>query len=115
MSGPKGFPDTSDAVRLKKNLWHESVEDWNSTYNTDITAVYFSTVAFLPLLQAAPKEHNSSVIVISSMPGLMRNAQTHFAYSAAKGATAHLGKMMSKKVRVDRHQSELDHARLFSQ
>jgi NAD(P)-dependent dehydrogenase (short-subunit alcohol dehydrogenase family) len=67
------------------------------------------------LLQAAPKKHNSSVIVISSMSGLMRNAQAHFAYNAAKGATAHLGKMMSKRVRFDRRQSVLDHARLFSQ
>ena len=97
MSGPKGFPDTSDAVQMKKNLWQESVEDWNTTYNTDVTAVYFSTVAFLPLLQAAPKSQNSSVIVISSMSGLMRNSQAHFAYNAAKGATAHLSKMMSKE------------------
>ena len=97
MSGPKGFPDTSDATQLKKNLWQESVEDWNTTYETDVTAVYFSTVAFLPLLQAAPKSHTSSVIVISSMSGLMRNSQAHFAYNAAKGATAHLSKMMSKE------------------
>jgi NAD(P)-dependent dehydrogenase (short-subunit alcohol dehydrogenase family) len=110
MSSPKRFPDTSDAVRLKKNLWQEFVEDWNLTYNTDVIAVYFSAVALLPLLQAAPKEHNSSVIAISSMSGLMRNAQAH---NAAKGATAHLSKMMSKRVRVDRYQSELNRARLF--
>lgn len=114
MSDPRGFPDTFDAVQLKKNLWHESVEDWNSTYNTDITAAYFSTVALLPLLQAAPKKHNSSVIIISSMSGLMCNAQAHFAYNAANGATAHLSKTMSKRVHVDRHQNELDHTRLFS-
>ena len=97
MSGPKGFPDTSDATQIKKNLWQESVEDWNTTYETDVTSVYFTTVAFLPLLQAAPKSHTSSVIVISSMSGLMRNSQAHFAYNAAKGATAHLSKMMSKE------------------
>lgn len=97
MSGPRGFPDSSDAVQLKKNLWQESPEDWNTTYNTDVTGVYFSTVAFLPLLQAAPKSHASSVIVISSMSGLMRHSQAHFAYNAAKGATAHLSKMMSKE------------------
>jgi len=97
MSGPKGFSDMSGAAQLKKNLWQESVEDWNSTYDTDATAVYFSTVAFLPLLQVAPKEHNSSVIVIFSMSGLIRNAQAHFAYNAAKGATAHRSKMMSKE------------------
>jgi NAD(P)-dependent dehydrogenase (short-subunit alcohol dehydrogenase family) len=96
-SGPKGFPDTPDAVQMKKNLWQESAEDWNTTYNTDVTAVYFTAVAFLPLLHAAPKSHSSSVIVISSMSGLMRHSQAHFAYNAAKGATAHLSKMMSKE------------------
>jgi len=97
VSGPKASPDTSDAKQMQKNLWQESPEDWASTYNTNVTAVYFSTVAVLPLLQAAPKEHNASVIVISSMSGMMRNAQGHFAYNAAKGATAHLSKMMSKE------------------
>ena len=81
----------------KKTHWQESVEDWNMTYSTDVTAVYFSTVAFLLLLQAAPKERSSSVIAISSMSSLMRNAQAHFAYNTAKGATAHLRKMMSKE------------------
>ena len=52
--------------------------------------MYFTTVAFLPLLQAAKeaKGHLSpSVIVISSMSGLMAHAQGHFSYNAAKGAT----------------------------
>jgi len=84
MSGPKSSPDTSDAVQMKKNLWAESPEEWNATYNTDVTAVYFTSVAFLPLLQAAPKTHTSSIIVISSMSGLMRNSQAHFAYNAGR-------------------------------
>jgi len=87
---------------MKDTLWSkESVEDWNSVINTNVTSVYFSTVAFLPLLQAAITEapqrsHLSpSTIVISSMSGIMRNAQGHFAYNAAKGATVHLAKLMS--------------------
>jgi NAD(P)-dependent dehydrogenase (short-subunit alcohol dehydrogenase family) len=43
------------------------------------------------------------VIVISSMSGIMRHAQGHFAYNAAKGATVHLTKLMSaefQKLRV---------------
>jgi NAD(P)-dependent dehydrogenase (short-subunit alcohol dehydrogenase family) len=102
ISGPKAEPEHDDASDLKAKLWdNESVEDWNSTYNTDVTAVYFTTVAFLPLLQAAiepqgpmPK-FGSSVITISSMSGQMKHAQGHFAYNAAKGATVHLTKMMS--------------------
>lgn len=96
--GPKAPPESDDASELKQQLWSkESPEDWNETYNSDVTSVYFTTVAFLPLLAAAPKEHTSSVIVISSMSGLMRHAQGHFAYNAAKGATAHLSKLMSRE------------------
>lgn len=97
--GPKEpSPDTTDARELKSKLWDsESVEEWNETYSADVTSVYFTTLAFLPLLQAAPKDHYSSVIVISSMSGMMRDSQSHFAYNAAKAATAHLSKMMSKE------------------
>ena len=97
--GPKEpSPDTSDAKELKDQLWDsEGPEDWNETYNSDVTSVYFTTLAMMPLLQAAPKDHYSSVIVISSMSGMMRNSQSHFAYNAAKAATAHLSKMMSSE------------------
>ena len=56
----------------------------------NVSAVYFTTVAFLPLLQAGTESHghlSASVIVISSMSGIMRHAQGHFGYNAAKGAT----------------------------
>lgn len=97
VAGPKGYPDTADAKQMRENLWSESVDEWNQTYSADVTSVFFSTVAFLPLLQAAPHQHNSSVIVISSMSGMMRHAQAHFSYNAAKAATAHLSRMMSKE------------------
>jgi NAD(P)-dependent dehydrogenase (short-subunit alcohol dehydrogenase family) len=54
VGGPKAEPDKEDAGELKEKLWqNESVEEWNDTYSTDVTSVYFTTVAFLPLLQAA--------------------------------------------------------------
>jgi len=100
--GPKGDPSSSDAQELKDTLWNsESVEEWDETYRTDVTSVYFTTVAFLPLLQAAiepqgpANKFGASVITISSMSGIMRHAQGHFAYNAAKGATVHLTKLMS--------------------
>jgi NAD(P)-dependent dehydrogenase (short-subunit alcohol dehydrogenase family) len=87
IGGPKAEPDKEDAGELKDKLWEaESVEEWNETYSTDVTSVYFTTVAFLPLLQAAiePKgpgeKFSSSVITTSSMSGIMRHAQGHFAY-----------------------------------
>jgi NAD(P)-dependent dehydrogenase (short-subunit alcohol dehydrogenase family) len=97
IAGPKGYPDTSDAKQMRDNLWKEGVDEWNQTYNSDVTSVFFSTIAFLPLLQAAPEKHNASVIVISSMSGIMRHSQAHFSYNAAKAATAHLSRMMSRE------------------
>jgi len=70
---------------LKENLWEaESFEGWASVMNTNVSGVYFTTISFLPLLQAA-LNHNfaprsPSVIVISSMSGLMRNSQGHVGY-----------------------------------
>ncbi|KAF2431934.1 short chain dehydrogenase/reductase-like protein family [Tothia fuscella] len=99
ISGPKAEPDTTDAVELSKKLWEEEgVEEWGDTYRTDVTAVYFTTVAFLPLLQKGSKEKgelSAGVIVISSMSGVMRHAQGHFSYNAAKGGTVQLSKLMS--------------------
>lgn len=103
VSGDKADPaEHPDAEDLKKTLWdNESPENWGSTFDTDVTSVYFTTVAFLPLLQAGiePKgpleKFVPSVITTSSMSGMMRHAQGHFSYNAAKAATVHLTKMMS--------------------
>lgn len=107
ISGEKAEPDSDKATDLKEKLWNnETFEGWNETYNTDVTSVYFSVVALLPLLQAGTETHGhlaASVIVISSMSGIMRHAQGHFSYNAAKGGTVHLTKLMSaefQKIRV---------------
>lgn len=110
IAGPKAPPEEADAEDLKKKLWEaETVEAWGQTFETDVTSVYFTTVAFLPLLQAsmektqeggnggsgALEKFGPSVITISSMSGLMSHAQGHFAYNTAKGATVQLSKLMS--------------------
>ncbi|RDW91187.1 NAD(P)-binding protein-18 [Coleophoma crateriformis] len=99
ISGPKAEPDEEDASKLKEKLMsNESFAQWSDTFNTNVTSVYFSTVAFLPLLQAGRESHghlSASVIVISSMSGIMSHAQGHFSYNAAKGATVHLSKLMA--------------------
>ncbi|KAK7730766.1 hypothetical protein SLS57_001597 [Botryosphaeria dothidea] len=107
ISGTKAEPSEEHAQSLKDKLWNnETFEVWNDVYNADVTSVYFTTVAFLPLLQAGTDSHghlSASVIVISSMSGIMRHAQGHFSYNAAKGGTVHLTKLMSaefQKVRV---------------
>lgn len=99
ISGEKAEPDADKATDMKAKLWdNETFEGWAETYNTDVSAVYFTTVVLLPLLQAGTETHghlSASVIVISSMSGIMRHAQGHFSYNAAKGGTVHLTKLMS--------------------
>ncbi|KAJ4422885.1 hypothetical protein N0V82_002411 [Gnomoniopsis sp. IMI 355080] len=102
IAGTKAEPAEENAEDLKKTLWdNETVEAWGETFETDVSSVYFTTVAFLPLLQASmepdgPLEKFApSVITTSSMSGMMRHAQGHFSYNAAKAATVHLTKMMS--------------------
>lgn len=98
ISGPKAEPQSDKASELKEKLFSEEFSEWSDTFNTNVTSVYFTTVAFLPLLQAGKESHghlSASVIVISSMSGIMRHAQGHFGYNAAKGATVHLAKLMS--------------------
>lgn len=101
VSSEKAEPDTESASEFKKRVFeNESFEGWSETYTTDVTAVYFTTVALLPLLQAGTESHghlSASVIVISSMSGIMRHAQGHFSYNAAKGGTVHLTKLMSSE------------------
>ncbi|KAI9827018.1 MAG: hypothetical protein M1826_006497 [Phylliscum demangeonii] len=110
ISGPKADPADTDATKLKATLWdHEDFSQWSDVFQTNVSAVYFTTVAFLPLLQAATEQtrgRSASVIVISSMSGLMKHAQGHFSYNAAKGATVHLSQLMSAefekaKIRVN--------------
>lgn len=99
ISGPKGNPESEDAKELKEELFAEDQKEWLDVFNTNVAAVYFTTVAFLPLLQAGkdqgPEKFSASVIVISSMSGIMTHAQGHFAYNAAKGATVHLSHLMA--------------------
>jgi NAD(P)-dependent dehydrogenase (short-subunit alcohol dehydrogenase family) len=99
ISGPKGEPESQDAEKLKENLFSEDQSEWNNVFNTNVASVYFTTVAFLPLLQAGKdselERFSASVIVISSMSGIMSHAQGHFAYNAAKGATVHISKLMA--------------------
>lgn len=107
ISGPKAEPKHTSAPANKAEIWsNESFTSWADVMNTNVSSVYFTTVAFLPLLQAATREDmphpagahghlSPSVIVISSMSGIMRHSQGHFSYNAAKGATVHLAKLMS--------------------
>ena len=90
---------TFAADKLKEALWNnEDFAGWRSVFETNVAAVYFVTVAFLPLLQSSCNNSlpfKPSVVNIASMSGLTKDSQNHFAYNASKGAATHLVRLMS--------------------
>lgn len=92
------------AEELKNNLFepeNATFEDWEKTYRTNVGHIYFTTTAFLPLLQRASERHDgfhSAVINISSINGIITQSLNHFASGASKAAAIHLTKMLATEI-----------------
>ncbi|GJJ08195.1 hypothetical protein Clacol_002403 [Clathrus columnatus] len=96
---PPITPET-DIKTLQKRLWDVPTTDFQQTFNVNVTAVFYCTVAFIDLLSKGNKHSipsvTSQVITISSIAGLRRDGQqTGIAYSTSKAASIHLGKIMA--------------------
>ncbi|QKX54619.1 uncharacterized protein TRUGW13939_01707 [Talaromyces rugulosus] len=94
---------------LKEALFDDSsatFDEWTSVYRTNVAQLYFLTSAFLPLLQRGTEaEHgfSSTVINISSISGIVKASQHHFAYNASKAAAIHLTKMLAHEINNTAH------------
>ncbi|KAK4148868.1 hypothetical protein C8A00DRAFT_47400 [Chaetomidium leptoderma] len=103
-------PESASATEMKTNLFDTSKstsQDWTTTYETDVVSIFFTTAAFLPLLQRS-SDHNrhcwsGTAINITSISGLIKSAQHHFAYNAAKAAASHLTRMLAAEVAAAGH------------
>lgn len=104
ISSPTLQTESSSAQEMKENIFdtdNSTYESWNETFNTNATAVYFVTAAFLPLLQKSSETQNawsSTVINITSISGLVKSAQHHFAYNVSKGAAVHLTRLLAAEI-----------------
>ncbi|KAL2851859.1 hypothetical protein BJX68DRAFT_275237 [Aspergillus pseudodeflectus] len=93
-----------DPEELRKALFEDpssNMEEWDKTYRTNVVQCFFTTTAFLPLLQKGTDEQHgwsSTVINISSISGIVKISQHHFAYNASKAATIHLTKMLAQEI-----------------
>lgn len=82
----------------QKFLKNESFDQWDSVWRTNVSGVFFTTVAFLPLLEKGGNnnmKYRSGVVNITSISGMVKISQNHFAYNASKAAAIHLTKMMA--------------------
>lgn len=97
-------PESSTATEMSQNLFDTSktsADDWLQTYKTDVVSLFFTTTAFLPLLQKSSERHphwSGTVLNIGSISGIVKKAQHHFAYNAAKAAAHHLTRMLAGEI-----------------
>jgi NAD(P)-dependent dehydrogenase (short-subunit alcohol dehydrogenase family) len=100
MSGP-----TLEALKPRYTLadfvnyaWGSSMEDFNATYNLNCTAVFYTVLAFLELLDEGNKKKNylkSQVIATASTASFLRVPRAGYAYTSSKTAVISLIKSLS--------------------
>ncbi|PBK97358.1 NAD(P)-binding protein [Armillaria gallica] len=98
-------PEHKDAETLGKAMFNESMPGWSDLYSIDVFPIFFVTMAFLGLLDKGTEDcantrpgYTANVINVTSISGLMKLAQDHFAYNSAKAAASQLSKMLSTEL-----------------
>lgn len=106
-AGISSHPQTTEydnAPDLRKSLFDDpaaTFKEWEDVYRTNVSQLFFMTTAFLPLLfKGSEIAHgwSSTVLNISSISGIVKTAQHHFAYNASKAASIHLTKMLAQEI-----------------
>jgi len=92
-----------DPKELSDELFHNTstIQEWEEVMRTNVTQLFFTTAAFLPLLNKGTEDErgwSSTVVNISSISGIVKTAQHHFAYNASKAAAIHLTKMLAHEI-----------------
>ena len=83
-----GKPDFSSAQSISDHLMQSEPEEWQETFNTNLTGQFFFTAAFLPLLEKGREVtpgYSSSVVNVASISGVMKGTSMgQFAYATSK-------------------------------
>ncbi|OAP58476.1 hypothetical protein AYL99_07566 [Fonsecaea erecta] len=105
-----GKPDMKSAESISQHMLKSEVDNWQETFLTNITAQFFMSAAFLPLLSKGrdvTPGYTSSIVNVTSISGLMKGSSNgQWAYGASKGGFVHLTRMLAStlaetKVRVN--------------
>lgn len=95
-------PKDGDIKSYQQALWNAgSSSDFSKTFEVNTTAIWYTTVAFLELLDAGNKRGNakgmtSQVISVTSGGGFRKDEKVYsMSYTLSKAAATHLGKMLA--------------------
>ncbi|KAG8869274.1 hypothetical protein FRC20_001764 [Serendipita sp. 405] len=95
------------AAAYADSLFSQSMEDWDGLLRINLSAIYFSCVAFMPLLAANPHKERASIITVGSISGTTTLSQTgQYAYN--------VGSHVSKRNEADAGTKKASKAGLHS-
>ncbi|KAI9834081.1 MAG: hypothetical protein M1819_003366 [Sarea resinae] len=104
IAGPTndGLKPNPSLKEFKDYLWAHPPEEFSRTFAVNVSGVFYTTLAFLELLDAGNKAENragskvkSQVIATSSIAGFNRKLPAGFSYGSSKAALTHLMKSLS--------------------
>ncbi|KAL0938045.1 uncharacterized protein CTRU02_207776 [Colletotrichum truncatum] len=104
VSSAKVDVESDSAEDMKASLFDESksnFEDWTETFRTNVFATFFTAASFLPLLKRSTERFpgwSSTIINITSISGMVKTSQHHFAYNASKASAIHLNRMLAAEI-----------------
>jgi len=86
---------------FKEGFWQHSMEDFTQASHVNVTAVFYTCLAFLELLDAGNTKKNvsqtSQIITIASIASFSRQAAAGYPYSTSKAGVMHLMKILSTR------------------
>lgn len=101
VSGPSGnVPKGASIAELQETLFKIPIADFTNTYHVNCSAVFYTVVAFLGLLEkgnslSSYQGGRSQVIATSSIGSFNRRITSGFAYGTSKAATTMLMKVLA--------------------
>jgi len=108
VSGPSAQPaakpnnEPYTLAEIQEHLWNQPMEEFSKTSEVNVTGVFYTAVAFLPLLEAANKLRpppstipRAQLIATGSIGGFNRRPLAGYAYGASKAAVHHLVKQLA--------------------
>ena len=105
-----GQPNMESPEEISKHLLRSEPHQWAETFETNVTAQYFVSAAFIPLLAKGTEStpgYSSCITNVSSISGLMKGSSNgQFAYASSKAAFIHQTRalaatLMNTKIRVN--------------
>ena len=100
-----GTPDWTSAKAISEHFMQSEPEQWAETFQTNLTAQFFTTMAFLPLLEKGRNVspgYTSSVVNVASISGVMKGTSSgQFAYATSKAGTSPCRKSLGSSTRAN--------------